>query len=117
MVGIRARTAFPVSRATPARNRAPAHRSWASTLGVVQPHCPRCGAELTADATECPTCAYGDVEDIVFVEAQPTGAREYGGPPRETQRPAPVNPSPLPRVLAALAILIVVIVAIFAVLR
>jgi hypothetical protein len=73
----------------------------------VQPHCPRCGAELTADATECPTCAYGDVEDIVFVEAQPTGA----------PGPAPVNPSPLPRVLAALAILVVVIVAIFAVLR
>ena len=73
----------------------------------MEAHCPRCGAELTADATECPTCAYGDVEDIVFVEAQPTGV----------PRSAPVNPSPLPRVLAALAILVVVIVAIFAVLR
>jgi hypothetical protein len=55
---------------------------------------------------ECPTCAYGDVEDIVFVEAQSPGA----------PRPAPMSPSPLPRVLAALAILVVVIVAIFAVL-
>ena len=62
---------------------------------------------LTADATECPTCAYGDVEDIVFIEAQRTGA----------PRPGPLNSSPLPRVLASLAILVVVIVATFAVLR
>jgi hypothetical protein len=73
----------------------------------VQGPCPRCGAELTADTTECPVCAYGDVEEIVLLEAQrpgsfpdePTGGR-----------------SALPRVLAGLAILVVVIVAIFAVL-
>ena len=70
-------------------------------------HCPRCGAELAADATECPTCAYGEVEDIVLLEAQAFGA------PRQT----PANPSPLPRVLAALAILVVVIGAILAALR
>jgi hypothetical protein len=76
---------------------------------LVQRQCPRCGAELTADATECPTCAYGDVEEIVFVEAHRPDA-----PPQ----PAPVaNQSTMPRVLAALAILVVVIVAIFAVLR
>jgi hypothetical protein len=73
----------------------------------VEAHCPRCGAELTADATECPVCAYAEVEDIVLLEAQAPGA-----PP-----PAPANPSPLPRVLTALAILVVVIVAIFAALR
>jgi len=62
---------------------------------------------LTADATECPVCAYSDVEEIVLLEAQRPGA------------PAPATPhrSPLPRVLVALAILIVVIVAIFAALR
>jgi hypothetical protein len=83
----------------------------------VQAHCPRCGAELAADATECPTCAYGEVEEIVLLEAQPPGARGYGGAPREEQGPAPAKPSVLPRVLAALAILVVVIVAIFAALR
>jgi hypothetical protein len=72
----------------------------------VQAHCPRCGAELTADAAECPTCAYSDVEDIVLLEAQATGS----------PLPAPVDPSPLPRVLVALAILVVVIAAIIAVL-
>jgi hypothetical protein len=70
----------------------------------VEAHCPRCGALLTADATECPTCAYGEVEDIVLLEAQAP----------EQPRPAPANPSPMPRVLAALAILVVVIVAIAA---
>ena len=69
--------------------------------------CPRCGAEVTADATVCPTCAYGEVEEIVLLEAQPPRA----------PNPVPGNPSPLPRVLAALAILVVVIGAIFAALR
>ena len=70
-------------------------------------HCPRCGTELTADATECPTCAYGDVEEIVILEAQ------QPGPP-----PAPTaGPSALSRVLAALAILVVVIVVLFAIAR
>jgi hypothetical protein len=73
----------------------------------VDRHCPRCGAGLAADATECPTCAYGEVEDIVLLEAQAPGA------PRQ---PA-ADPSPLPRVLAAVAILVVVIGAIFAALR
>jgi hypothetical protein len=73
----------------------------------VEGTCPRCGAELTADATECPTCAYGEVEEIVLLEAQAPGA----------PRSAPAKPSALPRVLAALAILVVVIVAIFAALR
>jgi len=72
-------------------------------------HCPRCGAGLPADTVECPTCAYGDVEDIVILEAQPPG-------PARPEPPA-ATPSSLPRVLAALAILIVVIVAIFAALR
>ena len=80
----------------------------------MQRHCPRCGAELAADATECPTCAYGDVEDIVLLEAKAPGSR---GAPREEQGAAPPTPSALPRVLAALAILVVVIVAIFAALR
>jgi hypothetical protein len=88
-----------------------------STLWIVQRQCPRCGGELTADATECPTCAYGDVEDIVLLEAQAPGLRGYGGIPPEQQRPSAGNPSRLPRVLAALAILVVVIVVIFAVLR
>jgi len=72
----------------------------------VQGPCPRCGAELTADATECPVCAYGDVEEIVLLEAQRPGSL-----PSE-----PSGRSPVPRVLAVLAILVVVIVAVFAVL-
>jgi hypothetical protein len=79
---------------------------------LVQAQCPRCGAALPADAAECPICAYGDVADIVLLEAQAPGA----------PRPAPAEPPPpnttaLPRVLAAVAILVVVVVAIFAALR
>jgi hypothetical protein len=77
-------------------------------LRFVLAHCPRCGAELPVDTIECPTCAYGDVEDIVLLEAQS---------PRPVRPEPPATPSSLPRVLAALAILIVVIVAIFAALR
>jgi len=73
----------------------------------VDARCPRCGTELPADAVECPTCVYGDVEDIVILEAQAPGP-----PP-----PRPVGPSPLPRVLAAATFLIVVIVVIFAAVR
>ena len=73
----------------------------------MQPHCPRCGAELPADAAECPTCAYGDVEDIVILEAQAPGL----------PRPEPIPPSSLARVLVLLAFLVVVIVVIFAALR
>jgi hypothetical protein len=73
----------------------------------VEAHCPRCSAELPADAVECPICAYGDVEDIVLLEAQSP----------LTPRPEPADPSPLPRVLAALAFLVVVIAAIFAAVR
>jgi hypothetical protein len=69
--------------------------------------CPRCGAGLAADAAECPVCAYGEVEEIVILEAQPPGPL----------RPEPADPSSLPRVLAAVAFLIVVIVVIFAALR
>ena len=72
-------------------------------------HCPRCGAELPADTVECPICAYGDVEDIVLLEAQT--------PRPASPEPPTMSPSSLPRVLAALAILIVVVVAIFAALR
>jgi hypothetical protein len=78
-----------------------------SLWGVVEARCPRCGTELTADAAECPTCAYGDVEDIVLLEAQASG----------TVPPPAVNSSTLPRVLAALAFLVVVIVVIFAAVR
>jgi hypothetical protein len=74
---------------------------------AVDARCPRCGAELAADATACPTCAYGEVEDIVLLEAQAPGVA----------RQTPATSSPLPRVLAAVAILVVVIGAIFAVLR
>jgi hypothetical protein len=70
----------------------------------VQAHCPRCGAELSPDATECPVCAYGDVEEIVLLEAQPPGL-----PPPATSRPSAV-----PRVLVAVVFLVVVIVVIFA---
>ena len=70
----------------------------------MQAQCPRCGAVLAVDATECPVCAYGDVEEIVLLEAQPPGM-----PP-----PAKPGPSALPRVLAAVAFLGVVIVVIFA---
>ena len=78
-----------------------------STLWFVQSPCPRCGAELTVDATECPVCAYGEVEEIVILEVQPPGA----------PRPAVAGPSALPRVLVALAFLVVVIVVIFAAVR
>ncbi|HEV3363993.1 MAG TPA: zinc-ribbon domain-containing protein [Acidimicrobiia bacterium] len=70
----------------------------------MQAHCPRCGAELSSDATECPVCAYGDVEEIVLLEAQRPGV-----PP-----PATPGPSAVPRVLAAVVFLVVVIVVIFA---
>jgi hypothetical protein len=73
----------------------------------VQGPCPRCGADLTADATECPVCAYGDVEEIVLLEAQRPGFPN-------TERPGQL---PGPRVLAAVAILVVVIVAASALLR
>jgi hypothetical protein len=80
---------------------------WAdsSTLwGVVEGRCPRCGAQLTADAAECPTCTYGDVEDIVLLEAQASG-----------MVPSRVSAtSSLPRLLGLLAFLVVVIVVIFA---
>jgi hypothetical protein len=75
---------------------------------VVEARCPRCGAELTADAAECPICAYGEVEEIIILEAQAPGAAPAG--------PA-ASPSVLPRVLAALAFLVVVIVVIFAAVR
>jgi hypothetical protein len=66
--------------------------------------CPRCGAELTADAAECPVCAYGDVEDIVIVEATVPGL----------PRPAPERSGrPSSRILVLLAFLVVVLVAIF----
>ncbi len=78
-----------------------------STLCVVQANCPRCGAALAADAVECPTCAYADVEEIAVLEAQPPG---------EIRRATP-EPSSVPRVLAGLAILVVVVAAIFAALR
>lgn len=78
-----------------------------SSLWSVEARCPRCGAELSADAVECPTCAYGDVEEIVLLEARPPVA-----PHSE-----PADASPLPRVLAALALLVVVIAAIFAAVR
>jgi hypothetical protein len=73
----------------------------------VEARCPRCGAELPADAVECPTCAYSEVEEIVLLEARTPGA----------VRPQPPNPSALPRVLTALAFLVVVIVVIFAAVR
>jgi hypothetical protein len=89
-----------------------------STLWFVQSPCPRCGAELTVDATECPVCAYGEVEEIVILEVQRPPAGGYGGVPREGQpRPAVAGPSALPRVLVALAFLVVVIVVIFAAVR
>jgi hypothetical protein len=78
-----------------------------STLWVVQAQCPRCGAALTADAAECPICAYGEVEDIVLLEAQALG----------TPAPGAAGRSPLPRLLAWAAFLVVVIAAIFAALR
>jgi hypothetical protein len=62
---------------------------------------------LPADATECPVCTYGDVEEIVLLEAKPPGAA----------RSKPAGPSPGPRVLAGLAILVVVIAVIFAAVR
>ena len=74
---------------------------------MVEARCPRCGAELPADAAECPTCAYGEVEDIVLLEAQASGLV----PPPEA------DSSTLLRVLAALAFLVVVIVVIFAAVR
>ena len=70
----------------------------------VQAHCPRCGAELTADTADCPVCAYGEVEDIVILEAQAPGVA----------RPEPDSPNSSPRVLVPIAILIVVLVVIFA---
>lgn len=70
----------------------------------MQAQCPRCGTELAADATECPVCAYGDVEEIVLLEAQRPGLPS----------PAKPGPSALPRVLAAVGFLVVVIVVIFA---
>jgi hypothetical protein len=70
----------------------------------VEAHCPRCGAGLAADAVECPVCAYGEVEEIVILEAQPPG----------TSRSEPGSPSTIPRVLVAVAFLIVVIVVIAA---
>lgn len=73
----------------------------------MQGSCPRCGVGLPADATECPVCAYGDVEEIVLREAQPAAAARFD----------PVGPSPVPRVLAGLAILVVVIAVIFAAVR
>lgn len=73
----------------------------------MQATCPRCGAALAADAAECPVCAYGDVEEIVLLEAQRPGPAP--GEPRRT--------SALPRVLAGLAILIVVIAVISAAVR
>ena len=73
----------------------------------MEARCPRCGTELPADAVECPTCAYGDVEDIVILEAQATGSAP----------PQPVKSSALPRILVALTFLIVVIVVIFAAVR
>lgn len=79
----------------------------ASSLWFVEARCPRCGADLPADAVECPTCAYGEVEDIVLLEAQSPF------PPHAE----PAHPSALPRVLAALAFLVVVSVVIFAAVR
>lgn len=70
----------------------------------MQARCSRCGAELTADAAECPVCVYGDVEEIVLLEAQAPGA----------SRPDPGRPAPSPRLLVVLAILLVVLVVIFA---
>jgi len=79
----------------------------ASSLWFVEANCLRCGAQLPADAVECPTCAYGDVEDIVILEAQSPIA----------PRPEPADSSALPRVLAALAFLVVLSVVIFAAVR
>jgi hypothetical protein len=62
---------------------------------------------LTADTAECPTCAYGEVEDIVILEAQPLAPLAH---PAEGR-------SSIPRILALLACLVVVIVVIFAALR
>ncbi|MEW6474628.1 MAG: hypothetical protein AB1679_20435 [Actinomycetota bacterium] len=73
----------------------------------MQASCPRCGAGLTDDAAECPVCAYGDVEEIVLLEAQ-----RPGFPP-----PPPAGSSLMARVLTALAFLVVVIVVIFAAVR
>ena len=70
----------------------------------MQAHCPRCGAELTADTADCPVCAYGEVEDIVILEAQAP----------DLPRPEPVDPKAVPRVLVPIALLIVVLVVIFA---
>ena len=67
---------------------------------------------MTADTTDCPVCAYGDVEEIVLLEAQPAGPLRPSPPD-----PSPPDPSPIARVVAALAILIVVIVVISAALR
>jgi hypothetical protein len=78
-----------------------------SLWGVVEGRCPRCGAELAADAAECPACAYSDVEDIVLLEAQASG-----------MVPPPVAAtSTLPRLLGLLAFLVVLIVVIFAAVR
>lgn len=83
-------------------------RGTSSTLwSVAEARCPRCGAELTADTAECPTCAYGDVEEIVLLEAQASGMAP----------PPAANASTLARVLAALAFLVVVSVVIFAAVR
>jgi hypothetical protein len=62
---------------------------------------------LAADSAECPTCAYGEVEDIVILEAQPL----------EGSRPDGDGQSAVPRILALLAFLVVVIAVIFAALR
>jgi hypothetical protein len=70
----------------------------------VQARCPRCGAELTADAAECPVCVYGDVEEFVIVEAKAPGLA-----PPEPDR----SGRPSPRLLVLLAFLVVVLVAIF----
>jgi hypothetical protein len=59
---------------------------------------------MTADTVACPVCAYGEVEDIVILEAQAPGLA----------RPEPVSRNSFPRVLIPLAILIVVLVVIFA---
>jgi hypothetical protein len=70
----------------------------------VQARCPRCGVELTADAAECPVCVYGDVEDIVIVEATAPGL----------PRPEPERSGrPSPRVFLLMAFLVVVLAAIF----
>ncbi|HET9769499.1 MAG TPA: zinc-ribbon domain-containing protein [Acidimicrobiia bacterium] len=70
----------------------------------MQARCPRCGAELTADAAVCPVCAYGEVEDIVIVEATVPGV-----PRPESER----SGRPSSRIFVLVAFLVVVLVAIF----